>query len=369
MKHVISIFLTVVLMLSLVGCELPNLGGSNETEPASHPVLGELVDLSQAERKETVYFDYYILRDVTEEQARAYEQSFVDNRYEKRAQGWVNGTEETNFASYLLGGDLSTVLCFYKDTLVLCQSRMQPKDGDMWLLAGAPAELLPVDSISTEEDYILLDTSAAQNQMIGEYDAKVIPGVTWNAVNNYGFWLQCRQGYEYSSYFDNPTVEDYRYIESFYHQEGDEHLLTILAWEDDTAVIIEISANDIFDEYALWNWFGSAVMPGVTYLENLWHSIGMSLGSGNGFDSTGYYYNFTSGADASDFESFKQKLIGLGFTEEVIEVNQDGYMEYTAARYDDFGGRQYAIWYQLILDGDYLEAEVGFSVQEGSHKD
>ena len=251
----------------------------------------------------------------------------------------------------------------------MCQSPMSPKQGDVWLLAGAPRELLPEDSISTEDDNVLPDWSTAQTQAIGEYEAQVIIGTTWKAVSNYGFWLQCRQGYQYSSYFDNPTVEGKRYIESYYHQEGEQHLLTVLAWEDDTAVIITIDSNDMFDEYALWNWFGSAVAPGMAYLEDLWMSTGITVGSGNGYDSTGFYYSYSSHADASDFEHQKQRLINMGFVEEVTEANESGYMEYTAARYDDFGGYLYTIWYQLTLEGDYLELEIGYSVQEGTHKD
>lgn len=370
MKRVFACILAAAMLLSMTGCELLSFGGgSNHTQPPAPSPMIELLNLSRAELKETLFFDYYILRGITEADARAYEQTLIDSGYAPHGTGWVNDTQELNFASYLWGADTSVAVCFFKDTLVLCQSGVQPKDGDIWLLAGAPRELLPEDSISKEGSDTLPDWSAAQTQTIGEYEAQVLVGTTWDAVNNYGLWLMCRKGYQFSSNFDNPTIEGKRYLEAYYHQEGDQHIITVLAWEDDTAVLIDTDANDFFDEYALWNWFGTPVSPGMGYLEDLWLGTGIYAGSGNGFDSTGFYYSFSSGADASDFESQKQRLIDMGFVEEVTEVHDGGYMEYTAARYDDFGGYLYPIWYQLILDGDYLELEVGYSVQEGSHKD
>lgn len=367
MKKVLSWILAAALLVSMTGC---GLIAPQETTPSVIPEIFELLDLSAAKKVETLYFDYYVLNSATREQADTYAQVIADAGYEERAAGWVNGTEEDNFSRYYNGADRQVVLCFYKDTVVLCQSPMQPKSGDMWLLAGAPEALLEGQEISTEEDFIMLDTTAAQQEKIGQYDAQVILNTSWQAVSNYAFWLQCRQGYQYYSYFDNPSVQGKRFMEGYFHEENGEPLQTIVAWEDGTAVLITISSNDTFDEYTLWNWFGAAVLPGMAYLEQLWPSVGgLTIGSGQGYDSTGFYYSYCSGANAQDFADLKNKIIGHGFVEEATEVTRDGYLEYTAARYDDFGGYKVAIWYQIILDGDYLEAEIGYSVQEGSHKD
>lgn len=366
MKKVLSWILAAALVLSMTGC---GLIAPQETTPSVIPEIFELLDLSAAEKVETLYFDYYVLNSATREQADSYAQAIADAGYEERTAGWINDAAEDHFAGYYSGGDRQVTLCFYKDTIVLCQNRMSPKQGDVWLLAGAPEALLEGQEISTEEDLIMLDTTAAQQEKIGSYDALVITNTSWQATSNYAFWLQCRKNFQYFSYFDNSSVPGKRFLEAYFHEENGEPMQTIVAWEDGTTVLITLSANDTFDEYTLWNWFGAAVLPGMAYLEQLWPSAGgLTIGSGQGFDSAGFYYSYRSGSKSQDFADLKNKIIGLGFVEEVTEVARDGYLEYTAARYDDFGGRKIAIWYQLILDGDYLEAEIGYSVQEGSHK-
>ena len=384
MKKVIALILVFSLALSLSGCSLQDLlgnllkgavsgiGSGQATEPPTLPAMDQVIDLSGAELVKTLYYDYYVLKNVTEDTARTYEQSLLNAGYTAHGTGWVNGSEEPHFMSCLLNSMAynTVILCFYKDTLVVTSCAYNPPSGDVWLLAGAPAELIPESELSNPEDEILLDLSGATEQQIGEYTAKVVTDVSWDAVNNYGRWLLCRQGYEPSGYFENGTVEDYRYADGFYRAEGDQHLMTILMWEDGTALVFEMSANDMFDEYVVWNWLGAAVSPGMSYLENLLiHIKSNYVGSGNGFETSGYYYSYYSKATAEDFQSCLSTIISMGFTEEATTVDNGSYKEYTAARYDDFGGRKYAIWYQLILDGEYLEAEVGYSVQEGTHKD
>ena len=385
MKKIVALFLVLSLVLSLSGCSISELisgilkgavsgiGGGQSTEPPSVPAMDQVIDLSGAELVQTLYYDYYVLKNVTEESARTYEQSLVNAGYIAHSSGWVNGSEDPHFLTSLMNrlASNTVLLCFYKDTLVVTDANIYtPPLGDVWKLAGAPAELIADYEFSTPEDEILLDLSGATEQQIGKYTAKVVTDVSWDSVNNYGRWLLCRQGYEPSGSFENPTEEDYRYADAFYRMEGDQHLMTFLMWEDGTALLFELSANDDFDEYVVWNWLGASVAPGMSYLEDLLiHIKSNYVGSGHGFSTSGYYYSYYNKATVEDFQECLSTIISMGFTEEATTVDNGSYKEYTAARYDDFGRFRYAIWYQLILDGEYLEAEVGFSVQEGSHKD
>lgn len=384
MKKIIALFLVLSLVFSLCGCSLQELigkvlkgavsgiGDGQSTEPPTVPAMDQVIDLSGAELVQTLYYDYYILKNVTEEAARTYEQSLVNAGYDPHGTGWVNGSEDPHFMSYLLNSRHynTVILCFYKDTLVVTSCSCEPPSGDVWLLAGAPAELIPEYDLSKPEDEILLDLSGATEQQIGEYTAKVVTDVSWDCVNNYGRWLLCRQGYEPGGFFENTTVEDFRYADAFYRADGDQHLLTVLMWDDGTALLFELRADDDFDEYVVWKWLGAAVAPDMGYLEDLLiHIKSNYVGSGYGYSTSGYYYSYYYAATPEDFQDCLSTIISMGFTEEATTVDNGSYKEYTAARYDDFGGRLYAIWYQLILDGEYLEAEVGFSVQEGTHKD
>lgn len=389
MKKILCLILVLSLMLSLSACSLDKLvtdaikgilegaisGGSsgenNYTEPPVLQDVTDVIDLSGAKRVELVYMDAYVITGVTEDAARAYEQTLTAGGYAASGTGWVNDTAEPNFMSYLDGQyPKNAFICFYKDTVVVAQAAYLRHPGDLWLLAGAPAELISEGEISSEEDNLLPDFSGAEQTTIGGYPAKVISGVTWKQIDNYAYWLQCRKNYENAGYFDNPPEENVRYLGCFMTEDDGYAKSVYVGWANDKAFCMEVDSGETVDEYMLWEWLGAPVAPGLAYLEQfLLYIKSNQVGSGNGFESSGHYYSYCVGATAEDFHTYKDKLIGMGFTEEPIEVDNGSYKEYTAARYAVFGPYRYSIWYQLILDGDYLEAEVGFSVNEGTHKE
>ena len=389
MKKVLAVLLVFSLLLSLSACSLEDLitdaikgilenaisngsGGNNTfTEPPPLPNMTEVIDLANAKKVELVYMDAYVITGVTEDGARAYEQTLLASGYSDSGDGWINDTTEPHFMSYLDGDYPKNVyICFYKDTVVVAQAAYLRHPGDLWLLAGVPTELISEGELSREEDNLLPDFSGAEETTIGGYPAKVITGVTWKQIENYGYWLQCRKNYENAGYFDNEPVEDVRYLGSFVTKDDDYTKEVYVGWANDKAIYMEVASGESVDEYAIWEYLGAPVSPGIVYLEQFCLFIkSTQVGSGNGFESSGHYYSYCVNATEEDFQTYKNTLISMGFTEEPIEVDNGSYKEYTAARYAVFGSYRYSVWYQLILDGDYLEAEVGFSVNEGTHKE
>ena len=389
MKKVLAVLLVFSLLLSLSACSLEDLvtdaikgilqnimssssGGNNSyTEPPPLPNVTEVLDLASAKKVDLVYMDAYVITGVTEDIARGYEQTLMASGYSASGTGWVNDATEPHFMSYLDGDYPKNVyICFYKDTFVAAQAAYLRYPGDLWLLAGAPAELISEGELSSEEDKLLPDFSGAEETTIGGYPAKVITGVTWKQIDNYAYWLQCRKFYENSGYFDNEPVEDVRYLGSFMTKDDGYTKSVYVGWANDKAIYMEVDINEIVDEYVIWEYLGAPVSPGIVYLEQYRLFIKSNqVGSGNGFESSGFYYSYCVGATAEDFQHYQSALIEMGFTEEPIMADNGSYKEYTAAKYVEFGPYRYAIWYQLILDGDYLEAEVGYSVNEGTHKE
>ena len=389
MKKILAILLVLSLLLSLSACSLEEMatglikdllqnimsngsgGGHTATEPPTLPNVTDVIDLANAKKVELVYMDAYVITGVTEEGARAYEQTLVASGYSDSGDGWINDTTEPHFMSYLDGDYPKNVyICFYKDTFVVAQAAYLRHPGDLWLLAGVPAELISEGELSSEEDNLLPDFSGAEETTIGGYPAKVITGVTWKQIENYGYWLQCRKNYENAGYFDNAPVEDVRYLGSFVTKDDNYTTEVYVGWANDKAIYMEVANGESVDEYAIWEYLGAPVSPGIVYLEQFRLFIKSNyVGSGNGFESSGHYYSYYDKATAEDFQTYKDTLISMGFTEEPVVTDNGDYKEYTAAKYVVFGPYRYAVWYQLTLEGSYLEAEVGFSVNEGTHKE
>jgi hypothetical protein len=389
MKKILAILLVLSLLLSLSACSLEEFatnaikdllngmmsggfdGGQTSTEPPTLPPVQTVIDLSAAKKVESVYMDYYVFTGVTEEAARAYEQSLQGSGYSPSGTGWLNDCAETHFMTYLNGQYPSNVfLCFYKDTFVVTQAAYLRHPGDLWLAAGAPTELIPAETLSSEEDNQLPDFSAGEDATVAGMSAKVLNDVSWKQMDNYGYWLQCRKNYEPSGYFDNTTHQDRLYIESFMTKDNGYTGEIHLAWAGNKAIYIEASDTNGLDEYAVWEYLSAPIVPGLNYLEKFRLFIKSNfVGSGNGFESSGFYYSYYNHATVEDFQTYKDQLISMGFTEEPVVTDNGDYKEYTAAKYVTFGTYRYAIWYQLTLEGSYLEAEVGFSVNEGTHKE
>lgn len=389
MKKILCFILVLSLLLSLSACSLEELvsdalkgllqnivsGGSGNndpyTEPPTLPPVSTVIDLSAAKKVESLYMDYYVLNGVTEDAARAYEQALLGSGYSSAGTGWLNDCAEAHFMSYLGGTYPQNVfLCFYKDTFLITQAAYLRHPGDLWLAAGVPAEQIPAEMLSTEEDNQLPDFSAGEDATVVDLPAKVLTDVSWKQMDNYGYWLQCRKNCEPTGYFDNATRQDELYIESFMTQADNYSSVIHLAWANGKAVRIETTNNDTLDEYGVWEYLGAPIVPGIIYLERYQLYIKSNyVGSGNGFESSGFYYSYYNQATAEDFQTYLSKIIGMGFTEEAIMADNGDYKEYTAAKYVTFGAYRYAIWYQLTLEGSYLEAEVGYSVNEGTHKE
>ena len=99
MKKILAILLVLSMLLSLSACSLEEFatnaikdllngmmsggfdGGQTSTEPPTLPPVQTVIDLSAAKKVESVYMDYYVFTGVTEEAARAYEQSLQGSGY------------------------------------------------------------------------------------------------------------------------------------------------------------------------------------------------------------------------------------------------------------------------------------------------
>lgn len=246
MKRLIAFLLVLVMALSLTGCDLVSIlaqemvekvksslfGGSilggddsygdddnsgdvpeeESITPEAVEVVCPEVDFSSAEYVEKVGYCYYVIHGITEEQAKAYDANVEESLgVNLHGAGWVNGTEDPHFGNgYLIRGCGSVNVCFYKDTLVVAWGSSVANFANLFLIAGAPAELINEADLSPELE--LIDLSGAEISTWYGYTVQTLEGIQYSgSVMNYIHELE-DQGYYESVYIRYPyTMDNTRY--------------------------------------------------------------------------------------------------------------------------------------------------------------
>ncbi len=392
MKKLISLVLVLALILSLSGCgiseDVQDLALSwikdmvegifedstddyNEPEETKAPVA-EVIDLSQATKVEKFYEDYYVLSGVTREAAEGYVDQLIAAGYQRNEDPYtIEGVSEEHFMQELDYGDC--YICFYKDTLAVGYDLDSYFRGDLWKLTGFPEDKIPEgDRMETPENTALPDWSGASPLTLGEYSCQVLTDVPYQQVENYALWMFCRNGREAFGGFDNHPIEDFLYIESLYPSDGEAYCdYQVVVWYDGTAILADIPGGAELDEYVFWTHLDARITLGESFLRKELLMVTTNvMGSGHGGFGT-VMYSYAENCDAEDFERLKASVIKMGYVEDAEESAEGGGRRYFAMRKASCGGNWYKeVYYELILEADgYLEVEVSFYPEEGTHRD
>ncbi len=378
MKKILAILLVCSLALSMSGCDLVNnlldqalqnfvggFTGGDHTRPTI-PVPKELLDLSQAKVVSGFYQDYYVFTGVTEAQVQAFAQTLLDAGYIRQSMTMeLDNCPEANYMYRVYhtnanGPAPMAEFCFYKDTLVLCLDEIGMNLGEMWQAAGVEEAVFGEDfPLFTQEELALPDWEQAVEVVIGDYTCKQLTGVPEQQAINYGQWLYTREGYWVDGWVGS---EDGLSVAIRDAQEQ----YSALVWAKDTLLLVS-NVGEFYDLdlRPFWAHLGADVLPGSEYLAELM----IFLPGGNGSSTGTVMWSYAYGCTVEDYERLKGKVAELGFVEEPKETIDGDYREYVVVKYLPVGQRIFLVYYQIILDGDYLELELDYSVHEGHHKD
>ena len=243
------------------------------------------------------------------------------------------------------------------DTLIA--GKEVPDRNEGWMYAGLAESEIPA-AISGD----LLNFDAAPSEQLGGLTVYTFADIAISDLAQYGDWLQ-REGWMYNTdIYDNPTDMGRRYIEGF--RSEDEYML-IAAYADKVKVFRSKEWIRLAEE-EIWDILGAPARPGERYMRENCPSFPLQVGTGNG--STGdLVYNFNENAKAADFDSMRDKLLADGFTEDVQEYEKDGQRVFTAWSHRSYCGFDFRLYTKLIMEGSWLEVQVGTHADAGIHRD
>lgn len=233
-----------------------------------------------------------------------------------------------------------------------------------WMLAGLSAEEIPPEP--TLPDLSALEGEAQDGRIVYTLTDKSI-----DDIRRWGYYLMMQDGWmcETENY-DNYT-DEYRYIEAFH--KDDVHMM-ILWYKGVTKVIV---ANERIEdsEESLWAMMGSTttIVAGEQYIRDQIAALGPAVdraGTGEGYDPTaGIVYRFTYHGSAEEFDNLVNEAQGMGFTEDIFQDSENDVYEFSAWRYEEYGDDSFAFYVHIILDGEYLEVQMGKNADQPSHKE
>jgi len=245
------------------------------------------------------------------------------------------------------------------DTLIAGKALPGWKEG--WMLAGYAEDEIP--AMITDS---LIDLNTAPSEALGDYTVYSFEGIDINDLAAYGNYLLRSGEWNYcTDVYDNPTSTYYGwYIEEFENISTEHHRL-VLAYQDRVKVITGGGRIDM-DEEELWAMVDAPAKPGEHYLRRNCPSFPLRTDTGSGYGAD-LAYSWNESASAADFESMRAKLLERGFTENVEEYEKNGQQIFTAWRRSSYCGFEFRLYTKLIMEGTYLEVQVGKTNDEGRH--
>ena len=237
-----------------------------------------------------------------------------------------------------------------------------PDWNEGWLLAGILDGKVP--ELITEDSF---DFAQAVAEPLEEGTVYTFEGVGAEKAADYGdALLRSGEWYPMTGNYDNPT-DGNRYIEEFCSVDGEHRL--IIAYGDQMKVITGNKSLSDIPEGTLWAMLGAPAMPGEYYMMNHCPGFPIQAGTGTGYDSgAGVAYSWNENASASDFDSMCTAMQDKGFIEDAEEYEENGQKIFVAWAHRDYGGFGFRFYTKLILDGTYLEVQVGTTGDAGSHR-
>ena len=229
---------------------------------------------------------------------------------------------------------------------------------------GQKSEEMPKDT--TEILLAEIDLEQAQQETIDGNTTYILENISYDAAMEYMEQLEAKGWIPNTRPLDNYSCIHY-YLEEY--EKGE--ITRIIVGSSKKVIIMDTTDSRAYSEEELYAMVGANVQAGELYIRSQMPGCDMYvLGAGMGYDmAPGVLYYYYIYGTKEMYDNYVTELTGDGFVEDVTEIQEDGYYEFSAWRADEYAGSAIKMYTKVILEGEYLEVQMGKTDEVGSHKE